>query len=136
MGPVVHEDGPRGPGQKFTSSSIIPWREPYVRRRVLMVIDDIRDLLAAPNPAAAKPFLERVDATLTDGYAHALQLEAERWRIERRIAEVVAALPADTDREHESSCVAWHACPLRGQGGRQGSRVRRSSTTGCPRRTV
>ena len=71
-----------------------------------MVIDDIRDLLAAPNPAAAKPFLERVDATLTDGYAHALQLEAQRWRIERRIAEVVAALPADTDREHEPELVA------------------------------
>jgi predicted nucleic acid-binding Zn-ribbon protein len=66
-----------------------------------MVIDDIRDLLTAPNPAVPKPFLERVDATLTDGYAHALQLEAERWRIERRIAQVVAALPAGSAREHQ-----------------------------------
>jgi ABC-type phosphate transport system auxiliary subunit len=61
-----------------------------------MLIDDIHSLLAAPKPAAAEPFLDRVDATLTDGYAHALQLEAERWRIERRIDQVVAALPAET----------------------------------------
>jgi hypothetical protein len=70
-----------------------------------MVIDDIRDLLAAPR-AASKTFLERLDATLTDGYAHALQLEGERWRIERRIAEVVAGLPAGADREHEPELVA------------------------------
>ena len=70
-----------------------------------MVTDDIRNLLAAPNPAAAKPFLERLDATLTDGYAHALQLEAERSRIERRITEVVALLPEGADREHEPELV-------------------------------
>ena len=71
-----------------------------------MVIDDIRSLLAAPEPVAAKPFLERLDATLTDGYAHALQLEAERWRIEQRIAEVLAALPKEADRRHEPELVA------------------------------
>ena|ERR1051325_4044656 len=70
-----------------------------------MVIDDIRDLLAAPEPAAAKPFLEQLDATLTDGYAHALQLEAERWRIERRIAEVLAALPHESERRHDPELV-------------------------------
>jgi hypothetical protein len=70
-----------------------------------MVIDDIRDLLAAPGPAASKTFLERVDSTLTDGYAQALQLEGERWRIERRIAEVVAGLPAEADRAHEPELV-------------------------------
>jgi septal ring factor EnvC (AmiA/AmiB activator) len=32
--------------------------------------------------------LEQIERTLTDGYAEALSLEAERWRIERRIAEV------------------------------------------------
>jgi len=60
-----------------------------------MLADDIRNLLTAPKPAVPKPFLERLDSTLTDGYAHALQLEGERRRIERRIAEVVAALPDD-----------------------------------------
>ena len=74
-----------------------------------MVIDDIRDLLAAPGPAASKSFLERVDSTLTDGYAQALQLEGERWRIERRIAEVVASLPAGADKDHEPELVALAA---------------------------
>jgi hypothetical protein len=96
MGPTVTEDRPRGPGQCFTMYSIIPPRELCFRSRVLMVIDDIRDLLAAPRPVVSEPFLERVDATLTDGYAHALQLEAERWRIERRIAEVLAGVPEET----------------------------------------
>lgn len=71
-----------------------------------MVTDDIRDLLTAPKPEAPKSFLERLDTTLTDGYAHALQLEAERWRIERRIAEVVADLPAQTDQRQDPELVA------------------------------
>ncbi len=61
-----------------------------------MVIDRIRNILATPNSAEPTSFLELVDSTLTEGYAHALQLEAERWRIERRIAELVAALPSET----------------------------------------
>jgi hypothetical protein len=60
-----------------------------------MVIDEIRELLTAPRPADATPFLERLDATLTAGYAHALQLEAERWRLERRIGEVAATIVDD-----------------------------------------
>ena len=71
-----------------------------------MVTEDILELLAAPSPSASKPFLERVDATLTDGYAQALQLEAERGRIERRIAEVVAALADRTSHRHEPELVA------------------------------
>jgi hypothetical protein len=106
MGLTSNKDGPHGPGGTFTLSWIIPARELRAPSRILMVIDDIRTLLTAPSPAAAKPFLERVDVTLTDGYAHALQLEAERWRIERRIAEVVAGLPAGTDTEHEPELVA------------------------------
>jgi hypothetical protein len=34
--------------------------------------------------------LAQIERTLTDGYAAALSLEAERWRLERRMAEVVA----------------------------------------------
>ena len=71
-----------------------------------MVADDIRDLLTAPKPVVQKSFLERLDTTLTDGYAHALQLEAERWRIERRIAEVVAALPAQSEPTHDPELAA------------------------------
>jgi hypothetical protein len=32
--------------------------------------------------------LERIERTLTDGYAHALSLEGEQLRLERRIAQV------------------------------------------------
>jgi hypothetical protein len=60
-----------------------------------MVTDDIRELLLAPEPAETSAFLERLDATLTAGYAHALQLEAERSRLERRIGEIAAKLEAE-----------------------------------------
>jgi hypothetical protein len=71
-----------------------------------MVVDDIRDLLTAPKPVVPQSFLERLDTTLTDGYAHVLQLEAERWRIERRIAKVVADFPAQAERTHDPELAA------------------------------
>jgi hypothetical protein len=57
-----------------------------------MVTDDIRDLLAAPDPLETGPFLDRLDDTLTSGYAQALALEAERWRVEQRIAELLTEM--------------------------------------------
>jgi hypothetical protein len=48
-------------------------------------------LLDAPrNGDAGVASLERVERTLTDGYARALELEIEAIRIERRIGEVAA----------------------------------------------
>jgi hypothetical protein len=40
-----------------------------------------------------------VERTLTDGYAGALALEAERVRLERRFAELMSALADDQDSE-------------------------------------
>ena len=60
-----------------------------------MLTQDILELLDAPEPADTPSFLERLDATLTAGYAHALQLEAEGWRLERRIGEIAAKLEDD-----------------------------------------
>jgi len=48
----------------------------------------IEELLEAPASGVAAPSLARLEATLTDGYAEALALEAERSRIERLIGEV------------------------------------------------
>jgi hypothetical protein len=48
----------------------------------------IEELLEAPATGEAAPSLAHLEATLTDGYAQALALEAERSRIERRIGEV------------------------------------------------
>src|SRR5260370_31358375 len=77
-----------------------------------MVIEEIRELLAAPRPADSESFLEQLDATLTAGYAHALQLEAERWRLERRIVEVAAKI-ADDERELDTDELASLARPLK-----------------------
>jgi len=35
---------------------------------------------------------ERIDRTLTDGYAYALSLEGENWRLEKRIGELAHGL--------------------------------------------
>ncbi len=43
--------------------------------------------------------LDEIENTLTTGYATALALEAERWRIERRITELAAELGGEADFE-------------------------------------
>jgi len=53
-----------------------------------VVLKRIEELLDAPVTGASAPSLAHLEATLTDGYAQALALEAERSRIERRIGEV------------------------------------------------
>ncbi len=53
------------------------------------MLDQIEELLNAPTSGASAPSLERMEDTLTEGYAQALALEAERWRLERRLGEVV-----------------------------------------------
>ena len=47
------------------------------------MVQQIEDLLRAHAPT-----LEHVEDALTQGYAEALQLEAERLRLERRLGEV------------------------------------------------
>jgi hypothetical protein len=47
---------------------------------------------------AARPGLDELEHTLTAGYAAALALEAERWRIERRIADAAGLLGAGEGR--------------------------------------
>jgi hypothetical protein len=52
------------------------------------MLQQIEELLNAPTSGADAPTLARMEATLTEGYAQALALEAERWRLERRLGEV------------------------------------------------
>jgi hypothetical protein len=56
------------------------------------LFDEIRILLDAPSAGAQAPPLAHVEDTLTTGYARALALEAERWRLERKLAETAAKL--------------------------------------------
>jgi hypothetical protein len=57
----------------------------------------IEELLSADAPTLA-----RMEDTLTEGYAKALALEAERWRLERRIGEVAREGRTDIGEELRS----------------------------------
>jgi hypothetical protein len=57
-------------------------REPMALR------DEIAELLSLPENGADAPSLDTIELRLTDGYAAALELEAERLRLERRLGEV------------------------------------------------
>jgi ABC-type phosphate transport system auxiliary subunit len=53
-----------------------------------MLRDEIAELLRMPEEGVGAPSLEAIESTLTDGYAEALVLDAERSRLERRLGEV------------------------------------------------
>jgi ABC-type branched-subunit amino acid transport system ATPase component len=57
-----------------------------------VLFEEIQKLLAAPASGAGAPCLGELEHTLTAGYAEALALEAERWRLERRLGEIAGAL--------------------------------------------
>jgi DNA repair exonuclease SbcCD ATPase subunit len=67
------------------------------------LLEQIDELLtASPSEPAT---LARLERTLTDGYAHALSLEAERLRLERRMSELAGALH-DGNREQKAKELA------------------------------
>ena len=58
------------------------------------LLEQIDELLAEPAPSEEPASLAYLERTLTDGYAYALELESERWRLERRLSEIAAELHA------------------------------------------
>jgi hypothetical protein len=56
------------------------------------LLEQIDELLAEPTSKGEPTTLARLERTLTDGYAYALALEAERWRLERRMSELAGEL--------------------------------------------
>ena len=58
------------------------------------LLDQISALLGAPTRD-----LDQLEHTLTDGYARALSLEAEQWRLEKRIAEVAHGIESGDTAE-------------------------------------
>jgi hypothetical protein len=52
------------------------------------VPDEITKLLSLPEDGVGAPTIDAIESTLTNGYAEALALDAERWRIERRLGAV------------------------------------------------
>ena len=65
-----------------------------MERAADMMLQQIENLLSAEAPS-----LTRLEDTLTEGYAQALALEAERWRLERRIGEVAREGGSDVGDE-------------------------------------
>jgi ABC-type phosphate transport system auxiliary subunit len=64
---------------------------------LLEQIDDLLTSTSSDEPVT----LARLERTLTDGYAHALALEAERLRLERRMSELAGELH-DGNREQKA----------------------------------
>jgi phage I-like protein len=63
-------------------------RDPENRQgRMAELLDQIRALLGGSTYD-----LDQIERTLTDGYAHALTLEAEKARLQRRLTEVTHGL--------------------------------------------
>ena len=54
---------------------------------MLDVLQKIQAMLTAKSRD-----IDSIERTLTDGYAHALSLEAEKWRLERRLTEVAQGI--------------------------------------------
>ena len=44
--------------------------------------------------------LAQIERTLTDGYAHALELESEKLRLERRVSEITKRIDRGDTAEH------------------------------------
>jgi ABC-type phosphate transport system auxiliary subunit len=56
------------------------------------LLEQIDELLAEPHSAGEPATLDYLERTLTDGYAYALVLESERWRLEQRLSELAGEL--------------------------------------------
>jgi hypothetical protein len=82
MGRAAHEESGRRSDnrQAMTSSAALDFHA---------LCDELDALIAAP-PARDQAGRAQLERRLTDGYASAMSLEAERLKLERRIAEVAA----------------------------------------------
>ena len=59
---------------------------------LVALLQRIHSLIDARSADPVKPLLTEMEHTLTDGYARALALEAERLRLERRIGDLAHSL--------------------------------------------
>ncbi|HEY2072497.1 MAG TPA: hypothetical protein VGG88_02860 [Gaiellaceae bacterium] len=89
------------------------------------MLERIEELLDAPASGDAAPTLARLEATLTDGYAEALALEAERSRIERRIGEVAGRVDHQAGVSEEIIALARRLTHAEGELGHLRAMLRR-----------
>ncbi|MDQ3890285.1 MAG: hypothetical protein M3312_07000 [Actinomycetota bacterium] len=57
-----------------------------------LLLARIRELSQERTDLPPQPLLAEIEHTLTDGYARALALEGESWRIQKRIGELAAKI--------------------------------------------
>jgi hypothetical protein len=60
-----------------------------------MIENHIRMLLDAPDAGDGAPTLADIEELLTAGYARAMALEGEQWRLQRRLVDVAMRLADD-----------------------------------------
>jgi hypothetical protein len=60
-----------------------------------MIENHIRTLLDAPEAGEGAPTLAHIEELLASGYAHAMAIEGEQWRLQRRIVDVALELADD-----------------------------------------
>src|SRR5690348_18426297 len=77
LGPGRVEDGTSGPCSQGTA------RRRIVEAAMTELLQTIQTMISSDTDDLAQ-----IERTLTDGYAHALELEGEKLRLERRIAEI------------------------------------------------
>jgi ABC-type phosphate transport system auxiliary subunit len=83
------EDGTRGPCSGQATSGESSFGAELTR---VEMMDDLSERINALISGSTGD-LAQIENTLTDGYARALALEAERWRLEKRVSEVTQSLP-------------------------------------------
>jgi ABC-type phosphate transport system auxiliary subunit len=69
------------------------------------LLEQIDELLAEPHSEGESATLAHLERTLTDGYAYALALESERWRLEQRLSELAGELH-EGDQDEKSQELA------------------------------
>jgi len=69
------------------------------------LLEQIDELLAEPHSEGQSSTLARLERTLTDGYAYALALESEQWRLEQRLSELAGELH-EGDQDEKSQELA------------------------------
>jgi ABC-type phosphate transport system auxiliary subunit len=70
------------------------------------LISRIDALLESPSDADTADVRAHMEVTLTDGYAAALALEAEHWRLQRRIGILAAELADGRQRARTKELAA------------------------------
>jgi hypothetical protein len=64
------------------------------------LISRIDSLLQSPSEDDSADVRAHMETTLTDGYATALALEAEHWRLQRRLGAIAAELTDGRANKH------------------------------------